>query len=204
MKINKKHGFILIELLVVITIMWILAVGWISIYTSQMQKARDSTRLNDVIALQGAFEQFYMDMVQYPNTLAHWNSTTAVSIKSFLPNYVNDPNTPRAVSTVIPNCGLSKCVYITTSVSPAGKPTFSEYEVSTAFENVWNASAKAIDTYDKWNDPNRYEIWINVAATTQKTDFASTTAKSTPANTTGSVGASGVKIWVWINWPFTM
>ncbi|MDR1945201.1 MAG: type II secretion system GspH family protein, partial [Candidatus Peribacteria bacterium] len=49
MKLHKdnyvnKLAFTLIELLVVITIIGILAVGSVTVYTSQIQKARDSSR----------------------------------------------------------------------------------------------------------------------------------------------------------------
>jgi prepilin-type N-terminal cleavage/methylation domain-containing protein len=49
---NTKLGFTLIELLVVITIIGILATGATSIYTSQIQKARDSTRITSISAIQ--------------------------------------------------------------------------------------------------------------------------------------------------------
>jgi prepilin-type N-terminal cleavage/methylation domain-containing protein len=47
---NKK-GFTLIELLVVITIIGILATGAVTVYTSQIQKARDTTRITSMNAL---------------------------------------------------------------------------------------------------------------------------------------------------------
>jgi prepilin-type N-terminal cleavage/methylation domain-containing protein len=50
---NKILGFTLIELLVVITIIGILATGATSVYTSQIQKARDSTRISDIHILRG-------------------------------------------------------------------------------------------------------------------------------------------------------
>jgi general secretion pathway protein G len=51
-KLQNNKGFTLIELLVVITIIAILATGAVATYTSQIQKARDTTRINDVKALQ--------------------------------------------------------------------------------------------------------------------------------------------------------
>lgn len=56
-----KKGFTLIELLVVITIIGILATGAVTTFTSQIQKARDSTRISDIKALQTAVEQVYQD-----------------------------------------------------------------------------------------------------------------------------------------------
>lgn len=67
MKKMLQKGFTLIELLVVITIIGILATGAVTVYTSQMTKARDSTRLSDVKALQGAIEQSYLENYVYPN-----------------------------------------------------------------------------------------------------------------------------------------
>ncbi len=66
MKCSLKQGFTLIELLVVITIIGILATGAVSVYTSQIQKARDTTRINDVKALQSGVEQYYQDTYVYP------------------------------------------------------------------------------------------------------------------------------------------
>jgi general secretion pathway protein G len=57
---NKK-GFTLIELLVVITIIGILATGATTVFTSQIQKARDTTRITDINALASAVEQSYQD-----------------------------------------------------------------------------------------------------------------------------------------------
>ncbi len=65
--LNKStRGFTLIELLVVITIIGILATGAVSVYTSQIQKARDTTRINDIKALQSGVEQSYQDISEYP------------------------------------------------------------------------------------------------------------------------------------------
>jgi prepilin-type N-terminal cleavage/methylation domain-containing protein len=47
-----KLAFTLIELLVVITIIGILATGATAVYTSQIQKARDSVRITDIKSLQ--------------------------------------------------------------------------------------------------------------------------------------------------------
>jgi general secretion pathway protein G len=65
MRNTTKLGFTLIELLVVITIIGILATGAVTMYTSQIQKARDTTRINDQKALQSAIEQVYQDNTEY-------------------------------------------------------------------------------------------------------------------------------------------
>jgi general secretion pathway protein G len=64
--LKNKKGFTLIELLVVITIIGILATGATAVYTSQIQKARDTTRINDMETLRAGIEQFYQDKSQYP------------------------------------------------------------------------------------------------------------------------------------------
>jgi prepilin-type N-terminal cleavage/methylation domain-containing protein len=46
-----KKGFTLIELLVVITIIGILATGATTVFTAQIQKARDTTRITSLNAL---------------------------------------------------------------------------------------------------------------------------------------------------------
>jgi len=52
MKKQIIKAFTLIELMVVITIIGILATGAVSVYTSQIQKARDSNRITSLKALQ--------------------------------------------------------------------------------------------------------------------------------------------------------
>ena len=49
-----KKAFTLIELLVVITIIGILATGGTAVYTSQIKKARDSNRIQDIKQIQWA------------------------------------------------------------------------------------------------------------------------------------------------------
>ncbi len=69
-----QKGFTLIELLVVITIIGILATGAVTTFTSQIQKARDTTRISDLKALGGGVEQFYQDTSVYPQGAADWTS----------------------------------------------------------------------------------------------------------------------------------
>lgn len=77
---QKRTGFTLIELLVVITIIGILATGAVTVYTSQIQKARDTTRIRDVDALKGAAEQVYQDESEYP-TLTNFGEEMQTYIK---------------------------------------------------------------------------------------------------------------------------
>jgi len=76
MKINKTYNqqwFTLIELLVVITIIGILATSGVGIYTTQMQWARDSVRVQNMKLLETSLHQYYSDNSKYPPiTNASW------------------------------------------------------------------------------------------------------------------------------------
>lgn len=64
---SSTRGFTLIELLVVITIIGILATGAVTAFTTQIQKARDSTRLSDINKISGAIETYNLDNAVFPN-----------------------------------------------------------------------------------------------------------------------------------------
>jgi hypothetical protein len=64
-----------------------LATGATAVYTSQIQKARDTTRLNDVDALKSGVEQYYQDFSAYPTTAAFTGITT------YTPKLPADPKT---------------------------------------------------------------------------------------------------------------
>jgi general secretion pathway protein G len=67
MKIQSiKKGFTLIELLVVITIIGILATGGVSVFTTQLQGARDSTRIGDMKLMETGVHQYFNDQGTYP------------------------------------------------------------------------------------------------------------------------------------------
>lgn len=91
----KKSGFTLIELLVVITIIGILATGATTVYTSQIQKARDTTRVNDVKALQSGIEQSYQDKGTYPNAGLVINTSQQGfdDVVKYTPKLPKDPKT---------------------------------------------------------------------------------------------------------------
>jgi general secretion pathway protein G len=86
MKLLQKKGFTLIELLVVITIIGILATGGVAVYTSQIQKARDTTRMNDLEVLKSGVEQYYQDKSEYPSSV-----DTFTGIVTYVPKLPKDP-----------------------------------------------------------------------------------------------------------------
>lgn len=156
MKLQKiKSAFTLIELLVVITIIGILATGAVNVYTSQIQKARDSTRITDVNALRTWLEQLYQDSGTYPNmgaAVTGWGPDF-VEVKKYTPKLPKDPKTNQKNTN-------SNFDYTYTVWSDTSWVSFQIFEVSTTFEQAWNMSAKA--AVDGWNDANRLEVWISL------------------------------------------
>jgi len=57
----KKHGFTLLELLIVIGLIGILVSISAVSYSSAQKKTRDSRRKSDIKAIQNALEQYYAD-----------------------------------------------------------------------------------------------------------------------------------------------
>jgi prepilin-type N-terminal cleavage/methylation domain-containing protein len=170
---NTKLGFTLIELLVVITIIGILATGAVWVYTSQIQKARDTTRINDVKAIQSAVEQFYQDTTEYPEWLSDWTASWTTSVMTYLPNLAEDPKFDQT-------CINSRCWYVYVVGADLNWILQWTYEISTAFENQWNVDNKAWVAQDNWDDNNRLEIWLNTdindTVSIQGTAFAKGTA----------------------------
>lgn len=155
---NTRLGFTLIELLVVITIIGILATGAVSVYTSQIQKARDSVRLTDVTAVKAGVEQFYQDKAEYPHSSNLAASITAglafEGIKIYTPKLPQDPKSSNLRV-------WAAFDYIYTVWSDVNWISWQDFEVSTTFENQWNVENKAV--WDWWNDAIRLELWIDLA-----------------------------------------
>lgn len=87
MKLQRtKLGFTLIELLVVITIIGILAVGWVWVFTTQLQWARDTTRIGDMKVVESAIFQLFSDDWEYPSEMGFtW------AIKPYISKSLADP-----------------------------------------------------------------------------------------------------------------
>ncbi len=77
---NKKNGFTLVELLVVMAIVVSLAVMLVGIINpvAMVAKARDSQRKSDLVKIKKAFEEYFNDKGYYPLTtdLQTWNVTS--------------------------------------------------------------------------------------------------------------------------------
>lgn len=89
MKLQNKRGFTLIELLVVITIIGILATGWVTVYNGQLQNARDSGRTKAVKSLQSWLELAYQEDSQYPTTAS---AATIVDKFIWWTGWLKDPS----------------------------------------------------------------------------------------------------------------
>ncbi len=169
---NKILGFTLIELLVVITIIGILATGATSVYTSQIQKARDSTRISDIHILRGWIEQYYQDTSVYPSWSVDWLTNNGdVDMQDFVPNLAEDPKHNET-------CNGSQCWFIYTVWPDLVWIIDWAYEVSTAFENEGNRQSKAVSTSDNWDDDNRLEVW-SLKSTNARTDLDTESTQGT-------------------------
>jgi len=170
---NTRLGFTLIELLVVITIIGILATGAVSVYTSQIQKARDSTRISDLHTLKWGIEQYYQDTSVYPSWSDDWLTAAAdVDMQDFLPNLAEDPKHDQT-------CNGSRCWYVYTVWPDLVWIIDWSYEVSTAFENEGNRQSKAASASDNWEDDNRLEVWT-LKTTSAGVDLLTASPQGTP------------------------
>jgi len=194
---NKKSGFTLIELLVVITIIGILATWATATYTSQIQRARDSTRITDVNALRWALEQMYQEHWRYP--MANNNTPVTDSkdvafweISIYLETLPIDPKNTES-------CALwSPCDYLYSVWNDANGIKHQQFVVSTAFENMWNIKSRA---NSKTTDPNRLELgtWMVWTAPTDSSLWAAGETVTITSETCNTA-ISGVKP-TWDNSP---
>ncbi len=210
MKIQKtKGGFTLIELLVVITIIGILATWATATYTSQIQKARDTTRISDLSAFKSAIEQIFQDASEYPEGVdkkastaaldCDWADTTteednfSIACLMKLDYIANLPKDPKSWQW----WNKSPLDYLY-AVWPVSSVKRQAYEISSWFENTWNITWKAWK--DSWSDNNRYEIWtwiskINTAVTA--TDTSAATLVNITTNSTETAWFKVTKTSCW-------
>lgn len=94
---NKKLGFTLMELLIVMAILMILVVILIGIINpiSLVGKANDSRRKKDLDAIRKSFEEYFNDKGAYPIDIGNWNIKTNCKssvFNSYLNPWPCDPN----------------------------------------------------------------------------------------------------------------
>lgn len=154
---SSRKGFTLVELLVVITIIGILAVGGLSLFAGAQQKARDSVRQTDMRALLTTVEQMAMDRVGgggssgecgegngYPETSAAVDFADKIIKYGYLDRMPRDPM----------NAGDFMYRYV---ASEEEDRECSAYELSTTFEHTANKK-KMIATEDQGGDDTRWEM----------------------------------------------
>ncbi len=156
-KNTNKLGFTLIELLVVITIIGILATGAVTVYTSQIQKARDTTRISSIKALQSWVEQVYQDASEYPHA-----DKFIEDVITYTPKLPKDPKHAQPCNDWGNTSNAPDCWFSYVTWPDNNWIEYWEYELSTAFENSWNVTSKAVNTKDWGNDPVRLEIWLDI------------------------------------------
>jgi prepilin-type N-terminal cleavage/methylation domain-containing protein len=192
--IRNSRGFTLIELLVVITIIGILATGGTVTYTSQIQKARDTTRISDMKALQSGIEQFYQDKAQYPNNGATggdadftftWSGSNTGGVLVYVPKLPKDPKHGQSCNQWDGTVNTA-CMYLYNTRDDANGIKNGEFKLSTGIENTGNVKEKAAK--DGGAEINRLEIGINL------TTWKNTTCNVTTASTTATKPLTGVQI----------
>lgn len=147
--LNKSiKAFTLIELLVVITIISILATTWVAVYTSQLQRTRDSARMTTIEQIKQWVEQFYQDDTNYPATWSWFGW-----VKIYIRNISKDPKSGQSTAS-------TSLDYAYNVWQDENWIDYQVYEVSAWLENSWNIKSKANNNEDWGNDDYRLEMWI--------------------------------------------
>jgi general secretion pathway protein G len=103
---QKQKGFTIVELLIVVVVIGILATLVIVTFKGVQQKARDTKRQTDLVALDGHLEAFNGTNGYYP-TLDNMNDTSFVStnMKGLDPAAFKDPTSSSATLVASPQTG---------------------------------------------------------------------------------------------------
>jgi len=156
--VTDTRGFTLVELLVVITIIGILAVGGLSLFAGAQQKARDAVRATDMRALLTTVEQMSLDRVggddgAGPCGAGNGYPSDATDLTLFYDKITNFGYLDKVPKDPT-NAGSFKYRYVATTVADK---ECSAYEISTQFEHAANGP-KMIDSEDLGEDDNRFEL----------------------------------------------
>ncbi len=186
---KKQKGFTLIELLIVITIIGILATWAVAIYTSQIQKARDTTRISDISALKSGVEQVYQDTTTYPDS-----NNFAFTVSTYINSFPKDSKHGQSCGSTASGGTATACALAYVSGADENSITLWSYELSTGFESKWNRDSKAKG--DNGDDDLRWEtgVWIKLRSTVIASLTGSWTTHVWICDTSGGQPASWVII----------
>lgn len=200
MKLQNKKGFTLIELLVVITIIGILATGATATYTSQIQKARDTTRINDLKALESWVNQSYNDLAEFPKA-----SILQAELVKYMGKIPADSKHSQPCSDWGTPANATDCGYAYIAWPDNNWIIGWEYEISTWFENAGNVTSKA--GTDWWTATawwlGRLEIWNDIltnVTTVAKDSITGAVKWIVKANWSAVAVAADDNLIVLVNW----
>lgn len=155
MKLQKiRQGFTLIELLVVITIIGILATGWVSVFTTQLQGARDSTRVNDMKLMETAIHQYFNDMTVYP---PEWSFSWAIA--QYVSKELEDPKTGTTICWADSDNNNYPCAWYYHVWNDSFGLVDSAFKLGISFEKKVNFETKADNANDGWAVDNLFETF---------------------------------------------
>ena len=143
---NRKEGFTIVELLIVIVVIGILALLVITTYSGIQQKARNSKRQSDVAAVQTQLEAFYQQGGYYPS-LADMNSASWLSsnMKSLDQNALIDPSNPTQSKTLVASPTAKSYSYAVTDASgescEATDTNCAKYTLTATYEGTVNGQS---------------------------------------------------------------
>jgi len=186
-RLKNILAFTSIELLIVINILWMLAIWTTSIYTNQLEKAKDSTRVKDINNIRTWIVSLYSSLARYP-----WEST---SLNPTCDTNADDSNSNLnciVINNFIPSLPKDKKSWTSANWSPLdylynfGYTKFwgswSVYEISCWIES--SLSKDMASAWDNWTDNNRVEVydwtWWTVNTCANWTDLCTT--DSSPIN----------------------
>lgn len=169
---SPQAGFTLVELLVIIAIIVILALGGFSLFTSAQQKARDTLRMRDVQTFLTAIEQMNLGKTGGGGTCGDNGFPVDGSYENFYKK-LQDTGYSDSIPKDPLDTGDYKYRYKATDNCLG-------YELSVKFEHTSNTS-RHDDDKDGGNDPDRYEVGTP--------DCLGTGAGSDPANCADTAGA---------------
>ncbi len=121
-------GFTLIELLIAISIIAILSVVGLVIFSGVQAKARDGKRVNDLQQIQTALEEYYQDNGFYPASLPVAGSPLVFGTKTYLAQMPADPknnDTYKYIYTAV--CSGTKCTSYTLTDNSETNPAITNY-----------------------------------------------------------------------------